>query len=77
MPSTRAGAVAIASLAMATAVALVLIAGPRRFDTAVAGGLPLTAPLPAQAPADVTLAIGDPTTRAVLEHTGWIRALPF
>ena len=77
MPSTRAGAVAIASVAIATAVALVVIAGPRRPEPAAAGGLPLDAPLPASAPADVTLAIGDPTTRAVLEHTGWIRELPF
>ena len=78
MPSTRTGAAAIASMAIAAAVAIVIVAGPHR-DAANAGTaiLPLTAPLPEQTPAGVTLAIGDPTTQKVLEHTGWISQLPF
>ncbi|HEX3407952.1 MAG TPA: ABC transporter substrate-binding protein [Caulobacteraceae bacterium] len=77
MPSTRAGAVAIASAAIATAVALAVIAGPKTSAPTAAGGLALNAPLPAQTPPGATLAIGDPVTRSVLEHTGWIRELPF
>ena len=77
MPSTRNGAVVIASVAIATAAAIAVIAGPRKADVTV-GGLALDAPLPAGAPPPgVTLTIGDPTTEHVLEHTGWIRELPF
>ena len=77
MPSTRAGAVAIVGVAIATAVALVVIAGPRRPQASVRAALPLDAPLPDAATSNVTLTIGDPTTQAVLEQTGWIRELPF
>jgi sulfonate transport system substrate-binding protein len=76
MPSTRAGAVVIASVAIATAAAIAVIAGPRKAEVAI-GGLPLDAPLPAgPPPAGTTLVIGDPTTERVLEHTGWLKALP-
>jgi sulfonate transport system substrate-binding protein len=80
MPSTCAGAVAIVSVAIATAVAIVAISGPRRTETAAVGQgqLPFDAPLPAgPPPPGVTLTIGDPTTQRVLEHTGWIKQLPF
>jgi sulfonate transport system substrate-binding protein len=77
MPSTRAGAVAIASAAIATAVAIVVIAGPKHPDATPAGALSFDAPLPTQAPAGVTLTIGDPATQKVLEHLGWLKNLPF
>jgi len=78
MPSTRAGAVAIVRVAIATAVAIVAISGPRRPEAAALGQLPFDAPLPAgPPPPGVTLTIGDPTTQRVLEHTGWINQLPF
>ena len=77
MPSTRFGAAVIASVAVTAAAAIAVIAGPRKADVAV-GGLPLDAPLLAGAPpAGTTLTIGDPITQRVLEHTGWIRELPF
>lgn len=79
MPSTRTGAIAIVSVAIATAAAIVIIAGPRRPQAAVmaAGALPLDAPLPQAIPPGTTLVIGDPTTRRVLEQTGWVKQLPF
>lgn len=39
--------------------------------------LALDAPLPDAVPPGVKLVIGDPTTQKVLEHTGWIKELPF
>lgn len=42
-----------------------------------AGELALDAPLPDKVPPGVTLVVGDPMTKQVLEHTGWIRDLPF
>jgi sulfonate transport system substrate-binding protein len=79
MPSTRTGAAAIASVAIAAAVGIVIVAGPHRSQTANAGAAALSfeAPLPKDTPAGVTLTIGDPTTQKVLEHTGWISQLPF
>ena len=77
MPSTRAGAVTIFSLGIVTAVALSLIAGPKAAERPAAGGRSLDAPLPERPAPGATLTIGDPITRAVLEHTGWIRKLPF
>jgi sulfonate transport system substrate-binding protein len=77
MLSTRAGAVAIVSTAIAAAVAIVVIAGPKRPDAAPVGALAFDAPLPAQVPAGVTLTIGDPATQRVLEHLGWLNDLPF
>jgi sulfonate transport system substrate-binding protein len=44
---------------------------------ALTGGLPLDAPLPDRVPPGVKLVIGDPLTQRVLEHTGWIKELPF
>ncbi len=39
--------------------------------------LALDAPLPDEVPPGTQLSIGDPTTQWVLEHTGWIKDLPF
>jgi sulfonate transport system substrate-binding protein len=80
MSSTRTGAVAIVSVALVTAAAILILAGPKRSPAAavsVAGALPLDAPLPRAVPPGTTLVIGDPTTERVLEHTGWIKQLPF
>jgi sulfonate transport system substrate-binding protein len=79
MPSTRAGAATIVSLAIVSAVAVVTFAGTKRPEAAVtaANALPLDAPLPMAIPAGTTLTIGDPTTQHILEHTGWIKSLPF
>lgn len=41
------------------------------------GGLALDAPLPDAVPPGAEVAIGDPTTRWVLEHTGMVQHLPF
>jgi len=78
MPSTRASAATIASLAIIAAVA-VAVAGPKRPDAAAAAAtaLPPDAPLPAAIPPGTVLTIGDPTTQRILEHTGWIKQLPF
>jgi sulfonate transport system substrate-binding protein len=67
----------IASVAIAAAVALVVVAAPRRPEAAAPGALAFDAPLPTEVPAGVTLTIGDPTTQRVLEHTGWLKDLPF
>jgi sulfonate transport system substrate-binding protein len=39
--------------------------------------LALDAPLPTAIPPGTKLIIGDPTTQKILEHTGWIKDLPF
>jgi sulfonate transport system substrate-binding protein len=44
---------------------------------AAASSLALDAPLPDKVPPGIKLIIGDPTTQKVLEHTGWIKELPF
>ena len=79
MPSTRAGAAMIASTAIVMAVAVVIVIGPKRPGEAMAAAnaLPLDAPLPQTIPPGTTLTIGDPTTQHILEHTGWIKDLPF
>ena len=80
MPSTRTGAVVIASVAIAAAAAIAVVAGPRKPDVgaAASNSLSLDAPLPqSPPPPGTTLVIGDPLTQHVLEHTGWIRQLPF
>ncbi|HEX8057009.1 MAG TPA: ABC transporter substrate-binding protein [Novosphingobium sp.] len=42
-----------------------------------AAGLPLDAPVPDAVPAGTTLVVGDPLTQKVLQHTGWLKELPF
>jgi sulfonate transport system substrate-binding protein len=76
MPSTRASAAWIVSAAIVAAVA-VAVAGSKRPEAAAAAQLALDAPLPTAIPPGTTLTIGDPTTQRILEHTGWIRQLPF
>ncbi len=85
MASTRTGVIVIAALALAASAGVMANAarthsgvfarsGPQAL---AAGALPLDAPLPDRVPPGVTLAIGDPMTQRVLEHTGWIKELPF
>lgn len=84
MASTRTGLAAIVGVALA-ASAIVLLGAARDHRGVFArpggevavGGLPLTAPIADTVPPGVTLTIGDPMTRRVLEHTGMIRDLPF
>jgi sulfonate transport system substrate-binding protein len=76
MPSTRASAATIASLAIIAAVAVAL-AGPKRSQATAAATLSATAELPTAVPPGTVLTIGDPTTQRILEHTGWIKQLPF
>jgi len=59
---------ALASLALAACGEPAAPAGPK---------LALDAPLPEAIPPGTKLVIGDPTTQRVLEHTGWIKELPF
>lgn len=84
MASTRTGLAAVVGLSLAASAGVLLSAAQahrgvfaRPGDQVALGGLPLTAPIPDTVPPGVTLTIGDPTTRRVLEHTGWIKDLPF
>ncbi|MGA0601004.1 ABC transporter substrate-binding protein [Caulobacter sp. KR2-114] len=84
MASTRTGLAAIVGVALAASAVVLLGAArdhrgvfARPGDAVALGGLPLSAPIPDTVPPGVTLTIGDPTTRRVLEHTGWIKDLPF
>lgn len=77
-------AILSASLAIAAGV-LALAARDHRGVFAAAGlraephgaQLPLDAAIPDRVPPGVRLVIGDPITQRVLEHTGWIKNLPF
>jgi sulfonate transport system substrate-binding protein len=77
VPNRRIGAIALALIAASGALSLVAATRPPITATAQTGGLALDAPLPTTVPAGTVLTVGDPTTRAVLEHTGWIKELPF
>jgi sulfonate transport system substrate-binding protein len=84
MTSTRtgvtlilAGAFVAAGLALADAARAHRGVFAQTAATHGVGGLPLSAPLPDRVPPGVTVTIGDPMTQVVLEHTGWIRELPF
>src|ERR1700722_13652211 len=86
MASTRTGVAVIVAIALASAGGVMLAAAHAHrgvFAKAGAtilaseGGLALDAPIADRVPPGVTLTIGDPTTQRVLEHTGWIRPLPF
>jgi sulfonate transport system substrate-binding protein len=75
----RAGYLAIALLGLSAGLSVYAATrapAPQAVAT-TAGQLPLDAPLPTRVPPGVTLAIGDPVTEHVLEHTGWIKDLPF
>ncbi|THD54148.1 MAG: hypothetical protein E8A12_17740 [Phenylobacterium sp.] len=75
----RAGYLAIALLGLSAGLSVYAATrapAPKAAAT-MAGQLALDAPLPTHVPPGVTLAIGDPVTEHVLEHTGWIKDLPF
>jgi len=67
----------VAALIVAAPAIYMVAAAPRGHASAGKGVAPLTAPLPTSVPPGVTLVVGDPMTERVLEHTGWIRQLPF
>jgi sulfonate transport system substrate-binding protein len=85
--STRTGIAVIVGVALAaSATVLTAAAVDHRGVFAGAGGadakragatLALDAPISDRVPPGVKLTIGDPTTERVLEHTGWIKDLPF
>jgi sulfonate transport system substrate-binding protein len=85
--STRTGIAVIVGLALATSATVLtaaaidhrgVFAGAGGADTKRAGvTLALDAPIPDRVPPGVKLIIGDATTERVLEHTGWIKDLPF
>ncbi|HLZ85373.1 MAG TPA: ABC transporter substrate-binding protein [Caulobacteraceae bacterium] len=86
MASTRAGVAAIVAAALIATGGVMLdaahahrgvFAHAAMGEPAPQGGLALDAPIPEKVPAGVELTIGDPMTQHVLEHTGWIRELPF
>jgi sulfonate transport system substrate-binding protein len=86
MASTRTGVLAIVGAALALSGGVLLdaarshrgvFASASADQTASGPRLALDAPLPDRVPPGVTLTIGDPITRRVLEHTGWIKELPF
>jgi sulfonate transport system substrate-binding protein len=55
-----------------------VFAGAGGADAKRAGPtLALDAPIPDRVPSGVKLIIGDATTERVLEHTGWVKDLPF
>lgn len=78
MASTRLGVIAILAASLVAAGGVLAFVKPKATEPAAAQGqLPLDAPLPATIPPGTKLVIGDPVTQRVLEHTGWIKDLPF
>jgi sulfonate transport system substrate-binding protein len=84
--STRTGVAVIVAIALVAAGGVMLAAANAHRGVfakagsatlAPEGSLALDAPIPDRVPPGVTLTIGDPMTQRVLEHTGWIRDLPF
>jgi sulfonate transport system substrate-binding protein len=84
--STRTGVSVIVGVSLAASAWVLLAAAHDRrgifadgaADAALpVGGLALDAPLPDHVPPGVALTIGDPITQRVLEHTGWVKELPF
>lgn len=67
----------IAAIALLAAGLGVTACGKGGSDDAPRPKLTLDAPLPTTIPPGTRLVIGDPTTQRVLEHTGWIKDLPF
>jgi sulfonate transport system substrate-binding protein len=67
--------------AVAWAALVCLIGCTSREQSSVAPGpakkISLEEPLPQAVPPGTRLVIGDPMTQSVLEHTGWIKELPF
>lgn len=69
-------AISLAAVALIAGVALASC-GKGGEGAAAGPKLALDAPLPDTIPPGTKLIIGDPTTQKVLEHTGWIKELPF
>lgn len=59
------------------AIALMACSAQHSADKAPVAKLPLDAALPKTVPPGTRLVIGDSVTQRVLEHTGWIKELPF
>jgi sulfonate transport system substrate-binding protein len=77
MPQRRIGITALALLGASAALSVFAATRAPVAAAVQTGGLSLDAPLPVSVPAGTTIAIGDPTTQAVLKHTGWDKNLPF
>jgi len=73
---TRLKAFIVAAALLAGGLALTAC-GKAGADKPSGPALALDAPLPEVVPPGTKLVIGDPTTQRVLEHTGWIKELPF
>lgn len=77
MPTRRTGLLALGLLGLSGALSVYAASRDARVVGTADGGLPLDAPLPTTIPPGTTIAVGDPTTQAVLEHNGWLKDLPF
>jgi sulfonate transport system substrate-binding protein len=77
VPRRRIGILSIVLIGASAALSVFAATGEPRAVRTETGGLPLESPLPTHVPPSTTLVIGDPTTQAVLEHTGWIKDLAF
>lgn len=77
MPTRRIGILSLALIGASAALSVFAATRDPVAARATTGGLSLEAPLPTTVPPGTTLVIGDPTTQAVLEHTGWLKGLPF
>ncbi|MDP3659231.1 ABC transporter substrate-binding protein [Phenylobacterium sp.] len=77
MASTRNGVLAIIAASLVASAGVLAFVKPPEKAVAAEAGLPLDAPLPTVVPPGAKLVIGDPLTQRVLEHTGWIKDLPF
>lgn len=62
---------------MRTILAIFLLAILAACSSRETVKLPLDAVLPVDVPKGTKLRIGDPVTQRVLEHTGWVKELPF
>jgi sulfonate transport system substrate-binding protein len=73
----RVGILALAILGLASALSVFAATREPGRQALADGPSTLDAPLLTKVPPGTKLVIGDPTTQRVLEHTGWIRELPF
>jgi sulfonate transport system substrate-binding protein len=76
LPTHRVGVLALAILAASATLSVYAGAQAPKSQTGLARQLKL-AELPTRVPPGVKLVISDPQTQRVLEHTGWVRELPF
>jgi sulfonate transport system substrate-binding protein len=77
LPTRRTGLIAIGLLGLSGVLSVFAASRETASVEAATGGLPLDAPLPTTIPPGATIAVGDPTTQAVLEHNGWLKGLPY